>query len=739
MPIVPVEENRVGLAGLTDEKLRPADYSGSGLEALGAGLAGLGKAGAEFAASLPRPTAAEAAHARLLRTDLAAKQAWNDGHEANAAMLDDFRQLKGRDARAAIAPVAEAMAQNLHAVRHGHDDDHVRAIIDGTLAHRTAQDMVDLHAHADAQDAIAQAQESQRLIDNSASDAMRHVTDPTRFDDAIATGENTLRRQGKLAGKGEGEIADDAATWRSARYVEAAYALAPGDGLGATALFERYRDQLAPADRAGLERLLHEPLAQTQAIADVDTPALAAAPFAPLTPKGDPLLADRMRTITPHFDRVVLPELMQRYGGDAARAWAATQIGADEVDALVKRHGDGWYRALPEEARRAVAHNFALLGADRSARVAPPDSTAITASLAGLDPARRDYAERELALRTNRADQARRAAQQATTDQAYDLADQLGHDFTSLAQLPAGVRADLPERITNALQRQADANVDPTPVAPGGAVSLALHNMASTAPEAFRNTGLREYQPLVSPEEYARFERAQQAMPQDQWIQGPDPAVDTARVSFAGGPKIADIPARRAGPAGEFGLQPAYFVNAQRAAAGSAFHSANTVGDISGAGILMEGVTSGDDGQGPSQDARFGAPPDSPVPLRKGMKVTPKLARWLKQGTTADRYSLNVAPDFISQFRARYPEFVRLENQNFELSKVKSPSGERLERTLLVYESTTEPKKYKIVPIIGKADITEFYYLGTKIKLPFGQLPELNSFKLIIAEHAHPT
>jgi hypothetical protein len=228
-------------------------------------------------------------------------------------------------------------------------------------------------------------------------------------------------------------------------------------------------------------------------------------------------------------------------------------------------------------------------------------------------------------------------------------------------------------------------------------------------------------------------------MPQDQWIQGPDPAVDTARVSFAGGPKIADIPARRAGPAGEFGLQPAYFVNAQRAAAGSAFHSANTVGDISGAGILMEGVTSGDDGQGPSQDARFGAPPDSPVPLRKGMKVTPKLARWLKQGTTADRYSLNVAPDFISQFRARYPEFVRLENQNFELSKVKSPSGERLERTLLVYESTTEPKKYKIVPIIGKADITEFYYLGTKIKLPFGQLPELNSFKLIIAEHAHPT
>ncbi|CAN5437715.1 hypothetical protein BH10PSE14_BH10PSE14_25160 [soil metagenome] len=521
MPIVPVEENKVGIAGLSDEKLRAADYSGSGLEALGAGLAGLGSSAADFAASLPRLSAAEAAHARLLRTDLAAKRAWNEGHEANAALLDGFRQLKGKDARVALAPVAEAIAQNLHALRHGHEDEHVRAIIDATLAHRTAQDIIDLHAHADAQDRIAQAQESARLVANSAQDALRHVADPTRFDHAIATGENTLRRQGQLAGKPAAAIDGEIAAWRSARFLEAVHALAPSDGLGATALFERYRDALTPADRAGLEPLLHEPMAQTQAIADIDTAALAAAPFAPLTPQGDPLLADRMRTITSHFDRVVLPELMQRYGGDAARAWAATQIGTNAVDDLVKQHGDGWYQALPEAARYAVAHNFALLNAGTSARAAPQDRAAVEASLAGLNDARRGYAQRELTLRSNRADQARRAAQGAATDQAYALADQLGHDFTSLAQLPAKVRAELSDQTSTALQRQADANIDPQTVAPEGAVSLALRNMATTAPEAFRDLDMREYRSLVSADEYAMFERLQRRVGFDDGVAFP--------------------------------------------------------------------------------------------------------------------------------------------------------------------------------------------------------------------------
>eukprot|EP01035_Chromulina_nebulosa_P042952 gene42952-58164_t len=125
---------RVGVAGLTDAKLRPADYSGSGLEALGAGLDGVGKAGAELADSLPGQAEAKRRHAELLRTDLAAKRAWNEALEANAGIRSDFLQLKGDEAGAALGASVAAIKNNFHAVRAGHEGEHVRAILDSTLA-----------------------------------------------------------------------------------------------------------------------------------------------------------------------------------------------------------------------------------------------------------------------------------------------------------------------------------------------------------------------------------------------------------------------------------------------------------------------------------------------------------------------------------------------------------------------------------------------------------------------------
>ncbi|MEO9131515.1 MAG: hypothetical protein ABI240_09930, partial [Sphingomonas sp.] len=52
MPVVPIEDNKVGIGGLTDAKLRPGDFSGSGLEALGSGLQKVGRAGEELGTAL---------------------------------------------------------------------------------------------------------------------------------------------------------------------------------------------------------------------------------------------------------------------------------------------------------------------------------------------------------------------------------------------------------------------------------------------------------------------------------------------------------------------------------------------------------------------------------------------------------------------------------------------------------------------------------------------------------------
>jgi hypothetical protein len=53
MPIiVPIEENEVGIAGLTDENSNAVNYGGSGLEVLGRGLATFGDGGMQFADAL---------------------------------------------------------------------------------------------------------------------------------------------------------------------------------------------------------------------------------------------------------------------------------------------------------------------------------------------------------------------------------------------------------------------------------------------------------------------------------------------------------------------------------------------------------------------------------------------------------------------------------------------------------------------------------------------------------------
>ena len=70
MPIiVPVEENQEKIAGLTDARFKAADYGGSGLAALGAGLTRLGEGGGQLATALDekrkRELAAAVAAAKL--------------------------------------------------------------------------------------------------------------------------------------------------------------------------------------------------------------------------------------------------------------------------------------------------------------------------------------------------------------------------------------------------------------------------------------------------------------------------------------------------------------------------------------------------------------------------------------------------------------------------------------------------------------------------------------------------
>jgi len=74
------------------------------------------------------------------------------------------------------------------------------------------------------------------------------------------------------------------------------------------------------------------------------------------------------------------------------------------------------------------------------------------------------------------------------------------------------VRRDLDEETDQALRSMARANLDPTPVAPGGEASLMMNIMASENPAAFAKEDLRLIRGKVAPEEYARFGRIQQGL-----------------------------------------------------------------------------------------------------------------------------------------------------------------------------------------------------------------------------------
>jgi len=115
MIIVPIEENKTGLATATDAKFRAPDYSGSGLEALGAGLAQLGEGGRQLAGGIEerRRRAAEAIAAAMLDDrhqgnidDAAVKQAYIDysdrAHEALHG--DDLNERDRRNIEATLSP-----------------------------------------------------------------------------------------------------------------------------------------------------------------------------------------------------------------------------------------------------------------------------------------------------------------------------------------------------------------------------------------------------------------------------------------------------------------------------------------------------------------------------------------------------------------------------------------------------------------------------------------------------------
>ena len=280
MPIiVPIEENEVGVSGLTDKKFKAADYSGSGLEALGAGLAKVGDGGAQLATALDdekkRAAAKQDDDQRALAAAAVAAAKLGDDHQRN---IDDATVKKayiaysngsaeqlygdnglfnqqGANAHAAFPDTVAGLSDSY---------DKAMALLDPTqqaaiapiLTHRINAD-VDLGAtYVQQQGAAEQQQQSLNLQDTAARDAQLHADDPALFDHHLATGVNAIYQQKNILGSPDTDVEQQVARYKSGVYAGAIEALAAKDPVHAAGLFARYGSNLDRADKNRVQMTL---------------------------------------------------------------------------------------------------------------------------------------------------------------------------------------------------------------------------------------------------------------------------------------------------------------------------------------------------------------------------------------------------------------------------------------------------------------------------------------------------
>ncbi len=272
MIIVPIEENHAGLASATDAKFRTPDMSGSGLEALGAGLAKLGDGGQQFATALDekrrRELAAEIAaahlddHHRRNLDDAAAKKAYVDYSDQSAAMLHGENGIlnhAGAEAHAAFPTLVAALADS-HDEAMAPLDSVQRAIVGPALGERLRSDVARAAAHVRQQGEVEQQVQSRALQTVTARDAVAHADQPDLHDHHMATGENAIRQQAMIGGTPDDERDQQLVDYKSGVHADTVEALAR-DPLKAAQWYMRYGHELNERDKLRVETTLGAALA----------------------------------------------------------------------------------------------------------------------------------------------------------------------------------------------------------------------------------------------------------------------------------------------------------------------------------------------------------------------------------------------------------------------------------------------------------------------------------------------
>lgn len=552
MPRVPVDQNQVGISEVNGTKFRAPDLSGTGGEALGRGLQRIGAAVADYAEGQDQIQD----HADKI-------SARNEGlmfRKQVNSVLGEYKALQGKDATdqgaAFQAKLGELQKQYLERAGNPRMRRYLEELVAPSLI--DAQDSIADHSRTELfgytkgtyESGVALAQQS----------AAQFYGDPKQYGAAMAEGRDYLTKLAKLEGWDE-----NTTRAKELEFTTGVHSAVIGDMLeqvdpdldAVQSYLSKHESEMTVAARRSVLADLQDPLQRRQADADFmmatggGIVAKATAPstvssretmyaitvqsesggnpnaVSPVGARGlmqvmpgtsrDPGFGIRPSNGTPADDvrvgREYLDKMMQRYGNDPAKAWAAYNWGPGNLDKAMAKHGANWLANAPKETRDYVAKNMAQLGTGVSTEAprewdkdATYNKIDAVAAKEGWTPERIERAKRRADQIISRDEDLLNRERRKAGDEATLLVTNLGDGFTSINQIPAAVRARMDPldvaRFNEAARKNADARAAIPKNSPR---SLELQILQRTDPDAFAKLNLAQEVGKVAPDELQGF------------------------------------------------------------------------------------------------------------------------------------------------------------------------------------------------------------------------------------------
>lgn len=554
MPVVPVDENRVALSDGVSARFRAPDLSGTGLEAVGRGLQQVGAAGAEYAQVQDQIQD----HA----DKLGARDLGLQYQKARDDITREFGQLAGQDASSQGAAFQQRLSEAKKGILNRAGNARAKSYLGPMLDELELGGANYIADHSAKQLRVYQDNGFATGITLAQQSAAQYWSDPKLFKQHMDQGLLYVEKRAALNGTNDpNSLAAAKLKFTTEVYSSVLDGMLaqPDPPLDqANAYFEAHRNEMSVAAQGAYLRSVQKPMQKRQdyddlqrvigggIVAKSDAPSTQAAlgtmraitmasesggnPNA-VSVKGavgtmqtmpgtlrDPGFGVRaaQNNSPAELERVgndYLAAMMERYGNDPAKAWAAYNWGPGNLDKAMAEHGANWLAHAPAETRNYVARNMAQLNGGHTVETPREwDKDQVynridaAADREGWSFERTERVKRRADEVISRDEELLRRQEKEAGDQALQVIIGLGDRFTDINQIPAAIRAKADFRDLANWKEAADRNrVAQTQIPKDGARSIELQIMARANPDGFLGVDLSREVGKVSPDELKSF------------------------------------------------------------------------------------------------------------------------------------------------------------------------------------------------------------------------------------------